>query len=85
MKRRLRDARRPMDHQRTLQLRVIAYQDWLSFQAGYFRRFTVRRQRRNWDGGRYKSVQCLNIYNVEQVGKRFSQIIEKRNSKLIEG
>ena len=47
--------------------------------------FTVWRQRRTSDGGRYKAVQFFNTYNAEQVGKRFGQITEKRNSKLIEG
>ena len=78
MKRRLRHARHLMDHQRTLQLQA----DSLSGQVVFSSRICSKLSqygvsKRNWDGGRYKSVQCLNIYNVEQVGKRFSQITEK--------
>ena len=49
---RLRDARCLMDHQGTLQLKT----DSLSGQVVIFEAFAVWRQRRNWDGGRYKSV-----------------------------
>ena len=42
-----------------------------------FDALAVWHQRRTWDEGPYKAVQCLNMYNVEQVGKRFSQITEK--------
>ena len=71
MKRRSRDARRLMNHQRTL-IRTSCPSKQDIFEA-----FAVWRQRKYWNGGHYQSVQCLNIYNVEQVGKRFSQITKK--------
>ena len=51
-----RDALRLMDHQRTLQLKT----DSLSGQD-IFEAFAIWRQQRNWNGGHYQFVQCLNI------------------------